>query len=505
MCFELLTYFECIDDRIRMNIEKTMNQLEPTLLWQYFEEITKIPRPSKKEGKIVAYIVDFAQQNRLEVKRDRANNLLVIKPATHGFEHLPTVVLQSHMDMVCEKNKEVQFDFDSDAIQTVIDGDWLSAKGTTLGADNGIGVATELALLASDTVEHGKLECLFTVDEETGLTGARALGTDFFSGKILINLDSEEEGYLYVGCAGGIDTTIQFNYKPQATPENLFFFRLDVRGLTGGHSGGDIHKGLPNANKLLVHFLQAVSAESPLFIAEIGGGNLRNAIAREAFVIAGVPFPFKERVRVLLNFFTSDMEDVYGPIDPHMRFDLESEETPPAIIDPVVAGRLLEALTACPHGVIAMSQDIEGLVQTSTNMASVKQNKKDGIIEVVTSQRSAVESEKKAISDKIESIFAQGGGVVTHGEGYPGWKPNLQSPILRIVRESYIRLFKKQPQVMAIHAGLECGLFLEKYPDLDMVSFGPTMEGVHSPQERIFIPSVPLFWNHLLDVLKNVR
>lgn len=488
-----------------MNMENKISRLEPTLLWHYFNEITQIPRPSKREEKIVAYIVDFAQRNGLPVKRDPANNLLVTKPATPGLEHLPTVVLQSHMDMVCEKNNDVQFDFNSDAIQTEINGEWLSAKGTTLGADNGVGVATELALLASDTIEHGKLECLFTVDEETGLTGAKALAPDFFTGKILINLDSEEEGYLYVGCAGGIDTIIQFKYDSQPTPEKLFFFRLDVKGLTGGHSGGDIHKGLPNANKLLVRFLQTISAESPLFISEIGGGNLRNAIAREAFVVAGVPFPFKERVRVLLNFFTTDMEELYGAVDPHMRFDLESEVSPSSIIDPVVAGKLIEALAACPHGVIAMSPDIEGLVQTSANMASVKQNKQEGIIEVVTSQRSAIESEKKAVSDQIEAIFTQSGAVVTHGEGYPGWKPNLQSPILQIVRASYLRLFNKQPQVLAIHAGLECGLFLEKYPDLDMVSFGPTMEGVHSPQERLHIPSVPLFWNHLLDVLKNVH
>jgi dipeptidase D len=487
-----------------MNMDK-ISRLEPTLLWHYFNEITQIPHPSKKEEKIVAYIVDFAQRHGLSLKRDRANNLLVTKPATPGFEHLPTVVLQSHLDMVCEKNNDVQFDFNTDAIQTEINGDWLSAKGTTLGADNGVGVATELALLASDTVEHGKLECLFTVDEETGLTGAKALEPGFFTGKILINLDSEEEGYLYVGCAGGMDTIIRFKYESQPTPEKLFFFRLDVKGLTGGHSGGDIHKGLANANKLLVHFLQTISAESPLYISEIGGGNLRNAIAREAFVIAGVPFPFKERVRVLLSFFAADMEEQYGAIDPHIRFDLESIEAPTDIIDPEVAKRLLEALVACPHGVIAMSQDIEGLVETSANMASVKQNKEQGIMEVVTSQRSAIEHEKKAITEKIESIFTQGGAVVTHGEGYPGWKPNLQSPILQIVRDSYQRLFDKQPHVLAIHAGLECGLFLEKYPDLDMVSFGPTMEGVHSPQERLFIPSVPLFWNHLLDVLKNVH
>ncbi len=488
-----------------MNTSKIISQLEPSLLWHFFEEVTKIPRPSKKEEKIVTYIYEFAQSKKLAVKRDQVGNLLVTKPATKGFEHLPTVVLQSHVDMVCEKNKEVQFDFDSDAIQTVIDGDWLSAKGTTLGADNGIGVAAELALLASDTLEHGKLECLFTVDEETGLTGARALSTDFFTGKILINLDSEELGYLYVGCAGGIDTIIQFKYRSINTPQHLFFFRLDVKGLTGGHSGGDIHKGLPNANKLLAQFLKIITEESELFISEIDGGNLRNAIPREAYVIAGVPFHFKERVRVLLNFFSSDMENLYSTIDPSIRFDLESIESPLEIIDPAVAINLLESLVACPHGVIAMSEDIEGLVQTSTNLASVKQNKKDGIIEVITSQRSAVESEKKAISDQIESIFTQYGATVAHGEGYPGWKPNLQSPVLQVVRDSYIRLFKRQPEVLAIHAGLECGLFVEKYPDLDMVSFGPTMEGVHSPRERIMISSVPLFWDHLLDVLKNVR
>ena len=480
-----------------------LSELKPESVFYYFSEICKVPRPSKKEEKIISYLENFAAEQKLEIKKDEVGNILIKKPATPGKENLKTVVLQSHVDMVCEKNNDVEHDFLTDPIETIIDGEWLKAKGTTLGADNGIGVATELAVLAANDIEHGPIECLFTIDEETGLTGAFALKEGFMSGDILLNLDSEDEGELFIGCAGGIDSVGEFHYREVPLPTGYFFFRVDVKGLKGGHSGGDIHLGRGNANKILNRFLSQTAKKYDMYICEVNGGNLRNAIPREAYAICAVPHDAKEPVRVDLNIFIADIENEFAVSEPDLKLTLQSETPRKMAIDQDTSSRLLKTLYAVPHGVYAMSQDIPGLVETSTNLASIKMidSKK---IKIETSQRSSILSARNDMANTVRAAFELGGARVSFGEGYPGWKPNPHSEILEIAVASYKRLFGVDAKVKAIHAGLECGLFLDKYPGLDMISFGPTLTGVHSPDERMHIPSVEKFWNHLLDVLANV-
>ena len=393
--------------------------------------------------------------------------------------------------------------FLTDPIETEIDGEWLKAKGTTLGADNGIGVATELAILADDSIEHGPVECLFTVDEETGLTGAFALQEGFMSGDILLNLDSEDEGELFIGCAGGIDSVAEFTYKEVDVPAGYFCCKVQVKGLKGGHSGGDIHLGLGNANKLLNRFLSQTFKKYDMYLCEIDGGNLRNAIAREAHAVIAIPEADKHALRTDLNVFAAQAEAEYAVADPDLQFTLESENPRAKAIDKDTSKRLLQALYAAPHGVYAMSQDIPGLVETSTNLASVKM-KPGNIIRIETSQRSSIESSKQDIATMVRTVFEMAEASVSFGDGYPGWKPNPHSEILEIAAESYKRLFGVDAKIKAIHAGLECGLFLDKYPSLDMISFGPTLQGVHSPDERMLIPTVQKFWDHLLDILKHI-
>lgn len=478
------------------------NDLKPALVFHYFEEVCRVPRPSKKEEKIRAYLLEFARQHDLPVKVDEAGNVLMSKPATPGMEDRKAVILQSHMDMVCEKNKDMQHDFDTDPIETYVDGEWLRAKGTTLGADNGIGIATELAVLASDDIWHGPVQCLFTVDEETGLTGAFALKEGFMEGDILINLDSEDEGELFIGCAGGAGTTATFPCTMTAAPEGYFFFRVAVKGLTGGHSGDDINKNRANANKLLNRYLTSLMRKYDLRLCEIDGGNLHNAIPREAYAVCAVPMKDKEAVRVDLNIYLAEIENEYAVTEPNLRMELESETPCLKVMDVEQMKRFLLSIYAVHNGVYAMSQDIAGLVETSSNLASIKQG--EGCIKVVTSQRSSILSSRMDMSQMVGAAFELGGATVETGDGYPGWKPNPSSEILRVAVESYKRLFGTEPKVKAIHAGLECGLFLEKYPSLDMVSFGPTLRGVHSPDERMLIPTVDKFWRHLLDVLAHV-
>mgnify|MGYP002589775051 FL=1 len=478
-------------------------KLQPECVFHYFAEVCKIPRPSKKEEKMIAFLKDFGEKHGLETKVDKAGNVLIKKPATPGFENRKTVILQSHIDMVCEKNKETRHDFEKDPIETYVDGEWLRAKGTTLGADNGIGVATELAILAADDVKHGPIECLFTVDEETGLTGAFALEKGFMDGDILLNLDSEDEGELFIGCAGGIDSVAEFTYKEVDVPAGYFCCKVQVKGLKGGHSGGDIHLGLGNANKLLNRFLSQTFKKYDMYLCEIDGGNLRNAIAREAHAVIAIPEADKHALRTDLNVFAAQAEAEYAVTDPDLQFTLESENPRAKAIDKDTSKRLLQALYAAPHGVYAMSQDIPGLVETSTNLASVKM-KPGNIIRIETSQRSSIESSKQDIATMVRTVFEMAGASVSFGDGYPGWKPNPHSEILEIAAESYKRLFGVDAKIKAIHAGLECGLFLDKYPSLDMISFGPTLQGVHSPDERMLIPTVQKFWDHLLDILKHI-
>lgn len=481
----------------------TIKDLKPSGIWNYFYEITQIPRPSKKEEKIIAYLLEFAKKHNLEVKKDDAGNVLITKPATKGKENLPTVILQGHVDMVCEKNSGTKHDFDNDPIETYVDGEWLKAKGTTLGADNGMGVAAALTILASDTIEHGKLECLFTVDEETGLTGAYALGKDFLNGDILINLDTEEEGEIYIGCAGGKITTVTFDYKKQDIPANYFWFRVQVNGLNGGHSGSEIHKGLGNANKILNRYLWALSRKFDLALAEIDGGNLHNAIAREAYAIAGIPYSHKEDVIVELNTLAPDIEAELKAVDPNLKMTVSSTDTPAFIIDKDTTSNLLNGIYACPHGVLAMSHEIPGLVETSTNLASVKMKEGDKIV-ITTSQRSSTNSLKDDAGNIVNAVFTLAKAKVEHSAGYPGWKPNPDSKVLAVAKKAYKDLFGKEAEIMAIHAGLECGLFLEKYPHLDMISCGPTIRNAHSPEEQIEIASVEKWWNFLLETLKNI-
>lgn len=478
----------------------TIKELKPASVWHYFYEITQIPRPSKKEGKIIEYLLNFAKQHNLQAKKDDIGNILITKPATKAG--LIPVILQSHIDMVCEKNSDVVHDFDKDPIETYVDGDWLKAKGTTLGADNGIGVAAQLAILAAKDIEHGDLECLFTVDEETGLTGAYALGKDFLSGKCMINLDTEEEGEFYIGCAGGKGTNITFKYKETDAPMDYYWFSIQVRGLNGGHSGSEIHKGLGNANKILNRYLWQLSRKMDLRLSEIDGGNLHNAIAREAYAVAGVPVGDRDAVATSLNVFIADIEGELKVIDPNVKVLIETVDEPKSVIDKDTTFNLLNAIYACPHGVLAMSMDIPGLVEASTNLASVKMKEGNTIV-IGTSQRSSTESLKNWAANMINAIFTLAKAEVVHGDGYPGWKPNPNSKVLEVGKECYRRLYGKEPEVKAIHAGLECGLFLEKYPHLDMISCGPTITEAHSPAEQVKISSVEKWWVLLLEMLKN--
>ncbi len=480
-----------------------LEKLQPIDVWKYFEEILQIPRPSKKEEKIIAYLENFAQHQKLNFKKDKAGNVLITKSATRGYEKCQTVVLQSHVDMVCEKNSQSTHNFDKDPIVPIIDGAWVKAKETTLGADNGIGIATQLAILASNNINHGPLECLFTTDEETGLTGANALKPNFFTGKTLINLDSEDEGEIFIGCAGGRDTVITFKYEPKKAPGKQIPLQLSVSGLTGGHSGDDINKGYANAIKLLTRALYYLDNEYGIKLAQINGGNLRNAIPREANAIFYVTHEKVKKIKNDVHHFEKTVQDEFKHTEPNMKIKILETEKVPFIIDKRTQPRLIQSLYACPHGVMAMSQEIPGLVETSTNLASVKILNKNKI-EVTTSQRSSVESAKTDILNMVEATFLLAGARVVHSDGYPGWKPNTNSKILKIAVSTYQHLFHKEPKVKAIHAGLECGLFLEKYPSLDMISIGPTMKGVHSPAERLHIESVELFWKFLLEILKNI-
>lgn len=477
--------------------------LQPALVWKHFDAITQIPRPSKKEEKIVQYLIDFAQKNGLSYKMDAIGNVVISKPATKGMEDRPGVILQSHVDMVCEKNEDTVFNFDTDPIQTYIEDGWVKAKGTTLGGDDGIGVATQLAILEADNIEHGPLECLFTVDEETGLSGAFALEQGMLEGTILLNLDSEDWGELCIGCAGGVDSIATFTYSSEPAPKGYFAAQISISGLKGGHSGGDIHLGLGNANKLLNRFIFQQMQETDVRLGDFNGGNLRNAIAREASAVILVPMAYKENLRAALNIFASELEDEYHVVEPNLHVSLSSFDTPENVMDKATQEKLVHTIYACPHGVISMSKEIKGLTETSTNLASVK-FKENQTVEVVTSQRSSIESAKNDIAAMVKSVFSLAGASVRNTDGYPGWKPNKNSAILKATEKAFNDVFGEAPVVAATHGGLECGLFLEKYPQLDMVSFGPTIYGAHSPDERMNISTVEKFWKLLLAVLKGV-
>ncbi len=478
-----------------------IRDVEPKKVFKFFQEILQIPRPSKKEEKIIQYLIDFAKQRGLEYQVDEVGNVVIRKPATPGMENRKPVVLQAHVDMVTEKDSDVDHDFEKDPIQAYVDGDWIKSKGTTLGADDGIGVATILAILDSDDIAHPPLEGLFTIDEETGLTGAFALKEGFFNGKILINLDSEDWGEIFIGSAGGVDTVAEFHYKPQEVPDGIAY-KVLIDDLHGGHSGDEIHKGYANAIKLLDRFLIKLLYEMPYYLAHFHGGKLRNAIPRDAYAIIVIDPKHENILKEMHLKYLAIFKDEYGKVEPNLRFEIEPVEMPARIINDEVAIKLLWALYGCPHGVYAWSKDIEGLVETSTNLATVRTE--EAHIVVGTSQRSSKDSAKDDIATMVKSVFILAGAEVSHSDGYPGWAPNLNSEVLNITVDAFKRLFGTDPVVRAIHAGLECGLFLEKYPYLDMISIGPTIKGAHTPQEKLHIPSTQQFWQLLLEVLKNI-
>ena len=485
-------------------------------VFDIFAEICKVPRPSKHEEQISKWLCDFAAAHGIECVADEAMNVIMRVPATPGYEDHECVILQAHMDMVAEKDGHVQHDFLKDPIETWIDGEWLKAKGTTLGADDGIGISMALAAITDPELQHPAIECLFTVDEETGLTGAMKLQDGMLQSKRLINLDSEDDGQIFIGCAGGIDTLAKMHYEPinaqmlndpineQMVNDQMrkLAIKLKVYGLLGGHSGDDINKGRANANQFIVWFLARIWPQTEVQLASINGGNLRNAIAREAQAVIAVPMEYKEQIRIEWNHFVAQMEGVFGEVEKDMRLELETCDLPDFFIPADKAYRLIMALCECPHGMIAMSKEMPGLVETSTNLASIKM--REGYIEVNTSQRSSKEPAKHHLKWAVEQALSLACDEVTHGDGYPGWAPNPNSPLLEVVKKAYENLFKAEPKVLAIHAGLECGLFLEKYPYLDMISIGPQMVGVHSPQERLSIPSTERCYRWLCETLKSL-
>ena len=477
-----------------MNSEKVLS---------FFKEITKIPRESGHEEQIIAYLQEFAAARNLECKTDDAGNVLIVKEAAAGYENVPAIVLQSHSDMVCEKNEGVEHDFAKDPIRYVIEDGWMIAPDTTLGADCGIGVAAQLAILDSD-MPCGKIECLFTTSEETGLDGAMALQPGFFTGKVLLNLDSEDEGEIFVGCAGGIDTTAEFNYTNEPVCEGFELEEVFVKDAMGGHSGDDINKGRANSVQLLGTFLYSI-LDLDWQLVSIDGGNKRNAIAREAKAVIAAEPDTLDIINERLEAYAADVAEEYGAIETNLKLGYDDVECSDAkAIDEMTAWNLVAALCASPHGVLKMSQEIENFVETSTNLASVKMTE-PGVIRIGSSQRSCVTAARRAAAAKMEACFVLAGAVVKHEGEYPGWAPAAESPVRDACVASYRKLFGVDPKVKAIHAGLECGLFTEKFPGLDMVSFGPTLRGVHAPGERLDLASLDKFVALLVDVICNYR
>ena len=479
-------------------------QLKPARVFEQFAKINEIPRPSKHEEKMIEYLVEFGKSRNLDTKVDKTGNVLISKPATKGMENVPTVVIQSHMDMVCDKLVDYEIDFFNDPIITYVEGEWLTAKGTTLGADDGIGCAYELAILDSDDIEHGPIECLFTVDEETGLTGAEGIEPGFMTGKYLINLDSEDEGQLFVSCAGGITTNAKFKFEREEAPANFFFMEASLKGLIGGHSGDDINKKRANAIKIMARFLYIIQEKMDLRLAQWNSGKMDNAIPRDGKIIFAVPNEKKEEVKAEWNIFTKGVEDEYHVSDPSMVWGLESTDAQ-KVMDKNVSRNLILAMQAIDNGPVANCQDevLAYLVETSSNVAVVQSSENE--VKVVASQRSSVMSNLKNMANTVKACLELAGAEVIQGGAYPGWKMNPNSKLVEVAVEEYKKLFGKEPQVLGIHAGLECGLFSEKYPDLDMVSFGPTLRFVHTPEERLHIPSAQMVWDHLLAVLKNIK
>jgi len=479
-----------------------IDNLEPKLLWKEFEEISKIPRCSKHEEKIREYLLDFAKQHGLKSKTDKTGNIVISKPASSGMEGKPTVILQSHMDMVCEKNSDVDHDFTKDPIKFKLNGDILTADGTTLGADDGIGVATTLAILEDNTLKHGHIEGLFTVDEETGLTGAFALESDMLTGKIMLNIDSEDFGVVTVGCAGGGDSKIKLPLKTQPITGDMENILIKISGLRGGHSGVDAHEQRGNAIKLLARMLWKTSQNYDFYLADIKGGDKHNAIPREAYAKVSIDKADKNK---FISDLKSEEKDILGeikPIDPNFKMDVEDIEKPDKFLDKNSQNNLLNLLHGLPHGVDKMSYDISGLVETSTNLATVILDGNNAIMGL--SSRSSISSALQDFRDRIHAIANLSGATVSEETPYPGWKPNLDSDLLKLSKKIFKDMYGKDPTVEAIHAGLECGIIGEKFPGMDMISIGPTIKYPHSPEEQVHVSTVDKFYDFTLKIIESV-
>jgi dipeptidase D len=479
-----------------------IENLEPQLVWKHFDQIRKIPRCSKHEEKIREHILAFAKQQGLKTRTDPVGNVVILKPATKGMERKPMVILQGHMDMVCEKNSDVAFDFTKDPIKLKIKGDLLTADGTTLGADNGIGMAMGLALCEDTKAKHGPLEVLFTVDEETGLTGAFAINPDMLTGKIMLNLDSEDFGVITVGCAGGGDTTIELPLKMQPAPAGFDSITVKLAGLRGGHSGVDIHEQRGNAIKLLSRILWEASQKFEFHLAEIKGGDKHNAIPREAYAKILIDKKNKPAFITEVTNREKEVAEEYKPIDPGMKVTVEPCETLKSVMDKQSKQKLMDLLHGLPHGVHLMNYDLKTLVETSTNLAVV--SVKEGTAVIIMSSRSPVKSELHDMRDRIKAIAELAGAKVTEASAYPGWKPDLRSKILALAKKTFKDMFKEEPKIEAIHAGLECGIIGEKFPGMDMISIGPTVKNPHSPEENLTISSVGKFYQYLTRILETV-
>ncbi|WP_172918000.1 aminoacyl-histidine dipeptidase [Capnocytophaga canis] len=478
-----------------------IRNLDPKALWENFADLNAVPRPSKKEEKVIAFMMDFGKKLNLETLKDEVGNVIIKKPATKGMENRKTVVLQSHLDMVHQKNNDTIFDFDTEGIKMRIDGDWVKAEGTTLGADNGIGVAAIMAILQSTDIAHPAIEALFTIDEETGMTGAIGLKGGLLKGDILLNLDTEEDDEIDIGCAGGVDVTAYREYDEEQTPDNVTSYKITVKGLQGGHSGMDIHKGFGNANKIMNRLLFDGFENFGLRIAELNGGGLRNAIPRESVATIVVDKVQNEAFQFEFQQLVKTIQHELAVTEPQLVITLENIATPERVMELGVQEGILRSIYTAHNGVYAMSRTIEDLVETSNNIARVII--KDGEIKVLCLTRSSVESAKFDLANALRSAFELSGCEVTFTGSYPGWEPNVNASILKVLNEQYEILFGEKPNVVACHAGLECGILGQNYPEMEMISFGPTIRGAHSPDEKVSISSVQKFWKYLLEILKN--
>ena len=479
-----------------------IRNLEPKTLWENFYKLTQVPRPSKHEDAIQALMMKFGKDLGFETFKDEVNNIIIKKPATPGMEGRKGVILQAHLDMVPQKNSGTNHNFETDPIDTYIDGDWVKARGTTLGSDNGIGAAAAMSVLQDTKMAHGPIEALFTSDEETGMTGANGLKPGLLDGDILMNLDSEDEGELYIGCAGGVDTVGVFNYTEDAVIKNAVAYKISITGLKGGHSGLDIGLGRGNAHKIMNGLLMEAADKFGLRLADINGGSLRNAIPRESFAVVVVPESFKDEFLGFSSAYAIVQQDEFSEADPGLQIDVEETDMPGSIIDEATCKGLYQAVDNCPNGVVAMDKNMPNVVETSTNLAVIKSE--NGKIEMASLQRSAVDSEKTAIAKAIYDVFTEAGAKAKNSGEYPGWKPNVDSPILKEMKVVYNNKFGKVPEVKVIHAGLECGILGSAYPHWDMISFGPTIRNPHSPDEMVNIPTVGMFWDYLIETLKNI-